>query len=145
MPLTNMTPALVEAIDFASDGTYLALRLMYQDVAAFNRFLNDNAKQLANTIGRSQADTVEWLAAKMLGRWRGGEPLILSPNQPNAQLRVPTPSTIATIPRARWFRCRRTSASRTRAMNRSLTRRTVRSHGSCVAAWHMGNCWVATE
>src|SRR5262249_18394020 len=50
MPLSQMTPALVEAIELASAGTYVALRLMYQDVAAFNKFLDDNARQLAPVI-----------------------------------------------------------------------------------------------
>jgi deferrochelatase/peroxidase EfeB len=46
-------------------------------VAAFRRFLQDNA-----TI----AGGVEALAAKMMGRWRGGAPLVLSPDRDDADL-----------------------------------------------------------
>jgi deferrochelatase/peroxidase EfeB len=82
-PIPGAPPALDEAVRFVADGTYLALRVLYQDVAAFNRFLEDNARRLAPVVGRSQADTAEWLAAKMLGRWRTGEPLALCPDRPD--------------------------------------------------------------
>jgi hypothetical protein len=52
-------------------------------VAGFNRFLDNNARALAPLIGRSVPDTVEWLAAKLLGRWRTGEPLALCPDRPD--------------------------------------------------------------
>jgi hypothetical protein len=50
-------------------------------VAAFNRFLADNASRLAPTLGMSVSDASDWLAAKMLGRWRDGRPLVLAPNK----------------------------------------------------------------
>ena len=68
-----------EAVAFARDGSYGAFRLMYQDVAAFNRFLIDNACRLAPALKMSPAETAEWLAARMLGRWRDGRPLVLDP------------------------------------------------------------------
>ncbi len=75
-----------EAVAFARDGSYGALRLMYQDVAAFNAFLIDNACRLAPALGMSAAEAAEWLAAKMLGRWRDGRPLVLDPTGTNPKV-----------------------------------------------------------
>jgi Dyp-type peroxidase family len=69
-----------EAVAFARDGSYGAFRLMYQDVAAFNRFLMDNASRLAPALKMSPEEATEWLAARMLGRWRDGRPLVLDPS-----------------------------------------------------------------
>lgn len=53
------------------NGSYVAFRKLYQDVAAFRRYLKVNA---------ASAGEEELLAAKMMGRWRSGAPLALSPN-----------------------------------------------------------------
>jgi deferrochelatase/peroxidase EfeB len=66
-------------------GSYLAFAWIHQDVAGFNRFLRDNAPKIARP-GMSQEEAEEFLAAKMMGRWRDGTPLVLSPNRPDAQL-----------------------------------------------------------
>lgn len=63
--------------DFARDGSLMAFMVLYQDVAGFNRFLRENAPKLAPTL--PQADAEEYLAAKMMGRWRDGTPLAISP------------------------------------------------------------------
>ena len=63
--------------EFARDGSYLVLRWLYQDVAAFERYLTDNAGMVAHL---SPADPRELLAAKMMGRWRDGTPMVLSPD-----------------------------------------------------------------
>jgi Dyp-type peroxidase family len=52
------------------NGTFVAFRKLHQRVAAFRRFLKENAG------GREEED---WLAAKMMGRWRSGAPLALCP------------------------------------------------------------------
>ncbi|MES2518487.1 MAG: hypothetical protein V4585_10290 [Bacteroidota bacterium] len=73
---------------FAFDGCYNAFRILYQDVAAFNNFLiaqatnPDNVAKLAY-LGLNQDELVEWFAAKLVGRWRNGSPLMLSPDAPN--------------------------------------------------------------
>ncbi len=51
------------------NGTFAAFRLLYQDVSAFNRFINSDKNTPA-----------ELVAAKMCGRWFDGTPLILSPD-----------------------------------------------------------------
>ncbi|MBM4073640.1 MAG: peroxidase [Planctomycetes bacterium] len=54
------------------NGTYIALRKLHQDVAAFRRFLRDNA---------NSPEGQELLAAQMMGRWRSGCPLAKSPER----------------------------------------------------------------
>jgi deferrochelatase/peroxidase EfeB len=60
------------AAEFVRDSFYGVFRWLYQDVAAFNRFLRDNGPLLSAENGE------ELLAAKMMGRWRDGTPLVLS-------------------------------------------------------------------
>jgi deferrochelatase/peroxidase EfeB len=67
-----------------SQGSYLAFAWIYQDVAGFNRFLRDNAQKVAQP-GMSQEEAEEFLAAKMMGRWRDGTPLVHSPDRPDEQ------------------------------------------------------------
>jgi Dyp-type peroxidase family len=59
------------------NGTYVVFRKYHSHVAAFNRFLRANA--------RTDADR-ELLAAKLVGRWRSGAPLALSPASDNPAL-----------------------------------------------------------
>ncbi|MCU0469238.1 MAG: hypothetical protein MUF58_11590 [Arcicella sp.] len=73
---------------FAFDGFYNAFRILYQDVAGFNNFLLAQATNPTNVaklsyLGLNQDELVEWFAAKLVGRWRNGSPLILSPDAPD--------------------------------------------------------------
>ncbi|MEU5865365.1 Dyp-type peroxidase [Nonomuraea sp. NPDC047529] len=52
------------------NGTYVAFRKLHQRVALFRRYLKDNA---------TGPEDEELLAAKIMGRWRSGAPLALSP------------------------------------------------------------------
>ncbi|GAA1291517.1 peroxidase [Pseudonocardia aurantiaca] len=70
-------PASLTPDVLARNGTYLAFRQLHEDVAALRRFLRDNA--------RSPQDE-ELLAAKMVGRWRSGAPLALSPDHDDPEL-----------------------------------------------------------
>ena len=56
--------------DIRRNGTYLVFRQLQQDVKAFNAFLSD----VANRIGEDK----EWVAARLLGRWRNGNPLVVT-------------------------------------------------------------------
>lgn len=76
-------PIAGKAGTFAQNGCYNAFRILYQDVAAFNALLADQAKDVAPTIGRTKEQAQEWIAAKLIGRWRNGSPLILSPDEPS--------------------------------------------------------------
>jgi hypothetical protein len=71
------------AAAFAKDGCYNAFRVFYQDVEAFDQFLAGNAPAVVAATGRSLDDAKEWLAAKLVGRWRNGSPLVLSPDAPD--------------------------------------------------------------
>ncbi|MET9338904.1 peroxidase [Nonomuraea sp. NPDC003804] len=52
------------------NGTYVVFRKLHQRVALFRRYLKDNA---------TGPEDEELLAAKLMGRWRSGAPLALSP------------------------------------------------------------------
>jgi Dyp-type peroxidase family len=90
------------------NGSFLALRMLEQDCAGFDRALQD-APQKYGISG-------EKLAAKMCGRWRNGVPLALSPDTdapaepiPLEKLNsfdyVPTSSNPQTYNDARGYRC----------------------------------------
>jgi deferrochelatase/peroxidase EfeB len=76
-------PTWGAAGEFARDGCYNAFRVLYQDVGAFENFLAQYAPTVAAAIGCSRQQASEWLAAKLVGRWRNGSPLILSPDAPD--------------------------------------------------------------
>lgn len=61
--------------EIAANGSFCAVRLMEQDVAAFNQLLKD-AVSAANNPGKI---TEELVAAKLMGRWRDGTPVALHP------------------------------------------------------------------
>jgi len=65
-------------------GTYLVWRKLHQDVAAFRRSLREGAK-------RYHDGDEEKLAAKVVGRWRDGTPLMLSPDAPDPTFSPSTP------------------------------------------------------
>jgi deferrochelatase/peroxidase EfeB len=67
---------------FAKDSTYMVFRWVYQDVAAFNRFLSEHVGDFGAEL--SSKDAEELLAAKLIGRWRDGTPLVVSPDRPLA-------------------------------------------------------------
>ncbi|HYI12642.1 MAG TPA: hypothetical protein VEK57_26560 [Thermoanaerobaculia bacterium] len=68
---------------FAKDGCYNAFRIIAQDVAGFEKFLDDTAPAVTAKLGMSTADAREWIAAKLVGRWRNGSPLEISPDAPD--------------------------------------------------------------
>ena len=72
--------------DFAREGSFACLTWLHQNVAKFNAFLHENADRAKAYSG--DADPQEWLAAKLLGRWRNGTPLALNSTEqpPNAVL-----------------------------------------------------------
>jgi len=59
------------------NGTYVGFRKYQSRVGAFNRFLHANG---------STEEEREWLAAKLVGRWRSGAPLTLAPRIDNRAL-----------------------------------------------------------
>jgi Dyp-type peroxidase family len=65
------------------NGTYVVFRKLYQDVAAFRRYLASAARSL---YGSNDQYHQELVAAKMMGRWRSGCPLDLSPEKDDPAL-----------------------------------------------------------
>ncbi|MGO4714815.1 Dyp-type peroxidase [Bradyrhizobium sp. 2TAF24] len=59
------------------NGSYLVLRQLEQDVAAFQAFVAQAASLLGGT--EAAADKEEWVAARLVGRTRAGKPLALAP------------------------------------------------------------------
>jgi Dyp-type peroxidase family len=64
------SPSIPEPAALSRNGSYIVFRKLHQRVAAFRQYLRANA---------SNAEDEELLAAKMMGRWRSGAPLALSP------------------------------------------------------------------
>lgn len=58
------------------NGTFMVYRPMSQDVETFDRYVDDEAERLSFLP--------ELIRAKIVGRWRDGTPLTLSPERPNA-------------------------------------------------------------
>lgn len=74
--------------DLVRDGSYGAFQWVRQDVALFEAFLTANAPKVAPNVPLQ--DAKELLAAKMMGRWRDGTPLVLSPQAPDPALSTAT-------------------------------------------------------
>lgn len=67
-----------EPLELRRNGTYVVFRKLYQDVAAFRRYLATAATTLYGSDDQYHQDLV---AAKMMGRWRSGCPIDLSPDK----------------------------------------------------------------
>jgi Dyp-type peroxidase family len=71
--------------DFGCNGTYVVFRQLQQDVSGFNDFVSSKAQELsdipdlANTFGGNISR--ELVAAKLMGRWQDGTPLIDRPSE----------------------------------------------------------------
>ncbi|OYW47881.1 MAG: hypothetical protein B7Y36_08060 [Novosphingobium sp. 28-62-57] len=74
--------------DFGRNGSYLVIRQLSQDVSEFEKQLDDVAKDVCrqrdaiNPQDGNLHRTREWIAAKMLGRWRDGSTLVDHPFAP---------------------------------------------------------------
>ena len=72
------------------NGTYAAVRIMKQDVGEFEDFLDAAATRTGVHRDPKKPEEWEkqreWIAAKMMGRWRNGKPLTLAPT---ADVKVP--------------------------------------------------------
>ena len=83
-PEFSSAPRVGPAAELVRGGTYAAFRWIYQDVAAFTALLRTEGPRLFPQLHR--ADAEERLAAKLMGRWRDGTPLVLSPDRPDPAL-----------------------------------------------------------
>ncbi len=69
--------------DLGRNGAYLVLRQLAQDVQGFWTFCEQATRR---TDGGADEAARTWLAAKMVGRWPSGAPLVLAPSADNASL-----------------------------------------------------------
>ena len=63
--------------DLGLNGTYLVFRQLAQNVAAFRNFVDKATLRPDKTVDQVASDR---LAAKFVGRWQNGAPLVLSPD-----------------------------------------------------------------
>src|SRR5882762_6555513 len=70
--------ALPQPEILSRNGSYLAYLRMQEHVGAFRDFLR--------THGGPTRDEQELMAAKLMGRWRSGAPLVLCPDTDDAEL-----------------------------------------------------------
>lgn len=70
--------------DFGRNGTFVAVRQLAQDVTGFDQFLTRQKNELNRFPGIQDIVggevTEEWVAAKVMGRWRTGASLVTWPN-----------------------------------------------------------------
>ena len=121
--------------ELVDNATYGAFRILYQDVAGFEQLLRD--------WGEEASADPEVIAAKLMGRWRNGAPLVLAPDisDPNPSVPdhelnafdyAPGPDHPAFYDDARGLRCpigahvRRLNPRGARVMGTSHSRRLVR-------------------
>jgi len=80
------------AADMLRNGTYMVYRKLYQNVARFRRQLYDDAQRYGATLSDQPPldpdQLYELMAAKVVGRWRDGEPIEQSPRRPEEQSRA---------------------------------------------------------
>lgn len=69
--------------DLGRNGTYLVFRQLAQHVAKFCHFLDEATRTLDGELDANAGDR---LAAKFVGRWQSGAPLVLSPDADNPAL-----------------------------------------------------------
>lgn len=74
---TGELPALPQPELLSRNGSYLAYVRMEEHVGAFRDFLREHGKT---------REEQELMAAKLMGRWRSGAPLVLSPNKDDPAL-----------------------------------------------------------
>lgn len=77
MQLLTDDPAGSGLKNIGTNGTYFVLRQLKEDVDGFWNFLNDKTR---NEDGSNNPDESTKLAAKMMGRWPSGTPLVKSPD-----------------------------------------------------------------
>jgi Dyp-type peroxidase family len=68
-------------LDFSRNGTFFAYRKLHQDLDAWDAWVEDRARGLAQAWGIAEPEVArETLVAKMAGRWRDGVPLSRAPD-----------------------------------------------------------------
>lgn len=80
---SGAVPPAPEPRELALNGTFIVYRKIYQDVASWRRFL---AQAAECTYGSDSEVNQEKMAAKFMGRWRSGCPLMHAPDKDQPEL-----------------------------------------------------------
>jgi Dyp-type peroxidase family len=80
---SDNTSALPPPAELTKNGTFLVFRKIYQDVARFRQALKDMA---ANQLQGDTPENREWIASRLVGRWRSGAPVALTPDKDEPDL-----------------------------------------------------------
>ena len=80
-------PDAAKRKDWSTEGSFLAFRWLFQLVPEFNRFLKQNPL-LKDGNGRvlTQQEGSDLLGARMVGRWKSGAPIDITPFQDDPAL-----------------------------------------------------------
>jgi deferrochelatase/peroxidase EfeB len=66
-------------LDFSRNGTFMAWRKLHQNVFAWRRYMEVQAERFAAVMGVPRERATPTLAAKIVGRWPDGTPLLAAP------------------------------------------------------------------
>lgn len=72
-------PGASMPIEFSKNGTFVAYRKLHEDVAAFERYVEEQADSYAREFDVPHEEAVDTIKAKMVGRWKDGIPLMAAP------------------------------------------------------------------
>jgi deferrochelatase/peroxidase EfeB len=72
-------PGAAMPLDFSRNGTFMALRKLHQNVAAWRRFTAEQSARLARVWNMPPEEAAPTFVAKMVGRWPDGVPLLRAP------------------------------------------------------------------
>ncbi len=72
-------PPVPQPPSFSRNGSFMTYRKLHENVATFDAVIADEAKRFAQVMGIAEAEAVETLKAKMVGRWSDGVPMSLAP------------------------------------------------------------------
>lgn len=70
--------------DIGSNGSFLVIRQLEQDVAGFNTYCEAEAARFQHALPEPYQVTSEFIAAKLIGRWRDGSSLARYPYEPRS-------------------------------------------------------------
>ncbi|TPI62533.1 Dyp-type peroxidase [Mesorhizobium sp. B3-1-3] len=80
---TKPSPAIEVGPVWVTNGSFMVLRVLEQDVPAFWKTMRGYAQTVD---GRDDDTTTDWVAARVVGRWRSGAPLERTPDADDPRL-----------------------------------------------------------
>jgi Dyp-type peroxidase family len=87
-PMNKLLPGAVAdaGCQWARNGSFLVVRRLRQNVEGFRTFLKSVTQELSDNYPSLARMTTEQLAAKLMGRWFSGAPILLAPEQDNEMI-----------------------------------------------------------